>query len=205
MSRPQHERALQEQLWDAYYDAIDLILINLIWFVCSLPLITALPALGGLFHATNRLARGGGGNWRLFWEGFREHFWLSWRWGLVNLAVFAMLGLSLQFYSQVELPALRSLRWLMVAAIAIWGELQLFTFPLLLEQADRRFLTATRNSAVLFLRRPGIALGTLVPVLIIGGVSTLVFPPAWIVISASVCAYLANRAVLGAIRSLGGQ
>ncbi|NPV67121.1 MAG: YesL family protein [Anaerolineae bacterium] len=202
MSRRMSDRVLQDQFWNAYYDTIDLILINLTWFLCSVPLITAIPALGGLFHATNRLAHGSGGNWRVFWEGFRQHFWLSWRWGLINAAVFIVLGVSYEFYSQLEIPALSWIRWPILIAGAIWAELQLFTFPLLLEQTDRRFLIATRNSAVLFLRCPGLALSALVPVLIIGAVSLLVFLPAWVVISASLCAYLANRAVVKTIERL---
>ncbi len=196
------DRVLQDQFWNAYYDTIDLILINLTWFLCSVPLITAIPALGGLFHATNRLAHGSGGNWRVFWEGFRQHFWLSWRWGLINAAVFIVLGVSHEFYSQLEIPALNWIRWPILIAGAIWAELQLFTFPLLLEQTDRRFLVATRNSAVMFLRCPGLALSALVPVLLIGAVSLLVFLPAWVVISASLCAYLANRAVVKTIERL---
>lgn len=202
MARRMSDRVLQDQFWDAYYDTIDLILINLTWFLCSVPLITAIPALGGLFYATNRLAHGSGGNWRVFWEGFRQHFWLSWRWGLINAAVFIVLGVSYEFYSQLEIPALNWIRWPILIAGAIWAELQLFTFPLLLEQTDRRFLVATRNSAVLFLRCPGLALSALVPVLLIGAVSLLVFLPAWMVISASLCAYLANRAVVKTIEKL---
>jgi len=202
MSRQDAERTLQNQFWEAYYRSIDLILVNLIWFVFSLPLITAIPALGGLFYATNRMIHDGSAGWGTFVEGFRKHWWLSWRWGLINVAIFALLGISLSFYSQVSVPWLNQARWLFVAVIAVWGEIQLFAFPLLLEQTDQRFLTATRNSMVLFLRCPKIALSTLVLLVAIGAPSVLVFRPAWIIISASLSTYLLNRAVLNAIQTL---
>jgi uncharacterized membrane protein YesL len=205
MSRQHAERELQNQLWEAYYRSIDLILLNLIWFVASLPVITAIPALGALFYATNRIVHDGSAGWGTFVEGFRQHFRLSWRWGLINAAILAFLGLSVHFYGQVDIPWLSWARWIIVVVIAVWVDLQLFTFPLLLEQADRRFLTATRNSMVLYARRPRMAVGALAPVLIIVVFSVLVFPPAWIFISASLPAYLLNRAVVNAIQGLDEQ
>ncbi len=205
MSRQHAERALQNQLGEGYYRSIDLILLNVIWFVASLPMVTAIPALGGLFYATNRMKHDGSAGWGAFVEGFRQHFWLSWRWGLINAGILIFLSLSAYFYGQIDLPWLSWIRWVIVVMIAIWVDLQLFTFPLLLEQADRRFLIATRNSAVLYLRRPRTAVGTLALILIITAFSTFVFPATWIFISASLSTYLLNRAVIDAIQSLREQ
>jgi uncharacterized membrane protein YesL len=200
MPRRVNQQALQDELWIAYYRSIDLILTNLIWFLFSVLIVTAVPALGGLFYATNQIAHGGSGNWRTFWEGFRRYFWLSWRWGLINAAVLALLGVSLWFYGQVETSWAIGVRVLLIGLSVVWIESQLFTFPLLLEQADQRFIVALRNSGVIFLRWPGTALGATLQIVIVALLSVLFFPPAWIFISASLCVYFANRAVVTSVQ-----
>lgn len=201
MRRRADPQALQDELWSAYYRAIDLIQINLLWFVFSALVIPAIPALGALFYATQRIARQGSAGWRDFWEGFRQHFWLSWRWGLINAGVLGLLGLTLAWYGQTQVRCLAAAQGVLIALGAGWIALNLFTFPLLLEQADQRFLVALRNSAVLWLRFPGLALGALLLIVIAAGLS-VVIPPAWIVITASFCAYQASRAVVRAVQAL---
>ncbi|HML23752.1 MAG TPA: YesL family protein [Aggregatilinea sp.] len=191
-----------DRLWEAYYQAGDLIVVNLLWVVTSLPVITAVPALGALFHATNRLAHGSSAGWRVFWEGFREQFWLSWRWAAINAAAFGVLGVNVWFYGWVDADWAGAVQTAFVILLALWGELTLFTFPLLLEQSDRRFVTALRNSAVMLLRQPGPVLWAVLLVLAVAVPSVLILPPAWIIISGSLCAYLANRAVVQAIRAM---
>jgi 4-hydroxybenzoate polyprenyltransferase len=72
--------------------------------------------------------------------------------------------------------------------------------PLLLEQTDRRLLTALRNSLVLFIRRPGFTLGLILFLASLIALSTLVLPPAWLILTASLSAFLANK---GAIYLIG--
>jgi hypothetical protein len=81
----------------------------------------------------------------------------------------------------------------------LWGILQLYTFPLLLEQTDRRMPVALRNSGAILLRRPIFTLGVALGFALVAVSSVYVFPPAWIFISASLCAYLANWAVIDSI------
>jgi hypothetical protein len=77
--------------------------------------------------------------------------------------------------------------------------LQLYTFPLLLEQVDRRMSLALRASAEILLRRPIFTLGVALGFALVAVPSVYLFPPAWIFISASLCTYLANRAVIDSI------
>ncbi|HEX3052998.1 MAG TPA: YesL family protein [Aggregatilineaceae bacterium] len=191
---------LQDELWIVYYRAADLIPLNLLWFVASLPLITAIPALGALFYATNHMAHRGSSSWRVFMEGFRRCFGLSWRWGLMTTVILGILFFLLWFYRDMDWAY--PIRLLITAILVAWIDIQLFTFPLLLEQSDQRFRTALRNSGVIFIRWPGIALGTSLLIALVALPSIFLFPPAWIFLSASLCTYLSNRAVLRAISKL---
>ena len=78
----------------------------------------------------------------------------------------------------------------------IWSFLQVYTFPLLLEQSDRRILTALRNSLVLYLRRPGLILLVATFVLAVAFLATMFAWPVWILLVAGLGAYLANLATL---------
>lgn len=202
MRRRSGEDSLRDELWNTYYRLGELIVLNLLWVVASLPVVTAIPALGALFAATNHMAHTGSANWRHFADGFRRHFWLSWRWGLVNAVALGVIGVAWWFYGRVETGWAEAVRWLVRGLLVAWVELQLFTFPLLLEQADQRQRTALRNSAVLFIRWPGIALSASVQIALIALASVLVLPPLWIVISASLCAWIANRAVVRAVQRM---
>ncbi len=199
MPQKNTQEVLQDELWIAYYRSIDLILLNLIWFAASVPIITAVPALGALFYATNQMVHTGSGNWRSFREGFRRYFWLSWRWSLINAAVLGFLVFAAWFYGQIEAPWAAAVQAGLIGLLAVWIELQLFTFPLLLEQADQRFMVALRNSGVIFVRWPWMALGASLQIAMVALPSIFIFPPAWIFISASLCGYLSNRAVLQSI------
>jgi hypothetical protein len=82
--------------------------------------------------------------------------------------------------------------------------IQVYTFPILLEQDQPRLVTALRNSMVLYLRRPGFSLALLATLLALALISTLFVVP-WALITASLSAYLANRGALYLIRDLSGE
>jgi hypothetical protein len=58
---------------------------------------------------------------------------------------------------------------------------------------------------VLLLRWPATALGATLEILIVTLPSIFIFPPAWIFISASLCAFLANRAVVTSVQKMKGS
>jgi len=193
---------IREALADAYYDSIPLITINLLWFLLTLLLVTAPPAAAGLYYATNRLAHRRSANWRTFFEGFRAHFWLGWRWVLTNLLVLAVLLGDAWFYGRMGWGWGEWVQGFLVGLAILWGLLQIYTFPLLLEQQERRMLVAVRNSAVLYLRRPLFSIGLALVVILLIGLSTWLLPPCWLFFTASLSAFLANRGTIVLIESL---
>ena len=197
--------SLRERWIDLYYDLIALIMANLLWFLLTLPVVTALPALGALFYVTNRLAHGNGADWRTFVEGFRALFWLSWRWGLVALLILGILGGNVWFYARTDAGWAF---WALMGALSLLGfsgVLLLFMFPLLLEQADRRLSVAARNSLVMLIRRPLYSLGVGASIMIVFLLSVYIMPPLWIFLSASLITYFANRAVVESIAVIAGE
>lgn len=187
---------IRDVLVDAYYDAVPLVTTNILWFVLTLPLVTAPPAAAGLYYVTNRLAHRRSAGWRTFFEGFRSAFWLGWRWALTNLLALVVLGGSYWFYGRIEAEWAGWVQGLLLGLAVLWGLLQIYTFPLLLEQEDRRMLMALRNSFVLFLKYPLTSLGLALLIVLLIVVSTLFLQPSWLLVTASLGAYLANRGTI---------
>ena len=128
------DKELRNRLVDAYVGAIPLIILNVIWFVVSLPIITLIPATGALFYATNQLAHIQSADWRTFFDGFRRYFWQSWGWGLLTVLLVLVIYSNLSYYSVNNetwvLFARVGIMILSVIALAI----QLYALPVLFEQ-----------------------------------------------------------------------
>lgn len=196
---------LREQLFDGYVALIPIITLNLLWFIVSLPLVTAIPATGGLFYATNKLAHGRNADWRTFFEGFRLHFWRSWVIGLANLFLALVFAINFIFYSWNDSQWVYFARAVVIVIALFWFTLQIYLFPLLMEQEKPQLRLALRNSGVIMLKRP---LFTLVAAPLIGLIvvlSTFIVQPAWIFVTASGSAFIANWATLYAISKITGK
>ena len=196
---------LREWLGEAYHEFGDLMLINALWFIFTILIVTAPPAAAGLYYATNILAHEERVEWRTFFEGFREYFWLSWRWALVNLAVILILFSNTVFYDQFQAQWSYWLQGVIWALLFVWGMLQVYVFPLLLEQTEKRQITALRNSLVIYRKRPTFALGMAGFILLISFLGVRFLWPVWIVILGSLCAYLANHSTIYLVNEITGR
>jgi uncharacterized membrane protein YesL len=190
---------LRDKLVDTYVFVIPLVTLNLLWLLSSLPLVTCFPAVGGLFYATNQLAHGLPADRRTFIEGFRLYAGASFRWGVLNLLVAATLLSNIVFYSLYTATWSFLARGMLVVVGAVWAILQLYMFPLLLEQAQPSLRLALRNSLALALKRPLYSIGLTLLAAAVILISTLLVYPAWFFITASFCAYLANAATVASL------
>jgi uncharacterized membrane protein YesL len=192
----------RESLINIYYDLVPLVSLNIIWFLLTLPIVTAFPAAAGLYYATNQLAHQKGAGWKTFFDGFRIHFWLSWRWGLLNAIILIVLVSNIVFYGQLEAEWSVWLRGVIIGLSILWGIIQLYTFPFLLEQEKQRLSTALRNSMVLLATRPAPVLSVAFLSLVLAVLSTVIVLPAWFFFTASLSVYLANKVVIDSIKKL---
>jgi uncharacterized membrane protein YesL len=198
---------LRERLTNAYLALIPLITINFLWFFACLPIVTAIPATGALFYSTNKLVHGNGADWRTFVEGFRACFRFSWGWGLLNVIVVVLLVSNYLFYAQMQRGA-GTLPWLPALVIVItflWLMLQVYIFPLMLQQEKPSLRNALRNALIILIRRPFYTVAVTLVIVLIVVVSTLLLVPAWVFITASLCAYIANASTLSAIEKITGK
>ena len=192
----------RESLVNLYYDLVPLVSLNIIWFLLTLPIVTAFPAAAGLYYATNQLAHQKGAGWKTFFDGFRIHFWLSWRWGLLNVIIILVAVSNTKFYGQLEAEWSVWLRGVIIGLSILWGIITLYTFPFLLEQEKQRLSTALRNSMVLLATRPAPVLSVAFLSLMLAVLSTVIVLPAWFFFTASLSVYLANKVVIDSVKKL---
>ncbi len=187
---------------DASENIVHLITINLLWFIFSVLIITAPPALAGLYYATNQLAHNRNADRRTFFEGFRKYFWQGWHWVIINFFV-----LSGTTYILLQIGKLETIwaSWMQGALLAlslIWVIAQLFTFPLVIEQTVHRLGYAFYNSIVLMIRTPVLWFLSGIAILAFTVFSSILFLPAWIFITGSLFAYLSNHSTIAQIRRI---
>lgn len=200
-----HEpKGVKDRLMDIYYDAIPLFNTNLAWFLLSLPLVTFLPALGGLYHAVLEYNRKAPSTWRVFWEGVKKNWVPSLKWGGVVLLGNLILALNIWF--SLTIDANWSILTLMVGLTValIWIILNQFSLPMMLLQEEKKVFLALRNAYVITVRRPWDALKVTLLTLLIGGISVVVIP-LWFFISMGLIAHIQTRALLRAIDKINAQ
>jgi uncharacterized membrane protein YesL len=190
-----------EILVTAFYELLFLAAVNLLWLLLSLPLVTAPGAAAGLYYVTNELAHGREVRWPVFFTGFRRYFWLGWRWALVNLVFVGAAYANLRFYEQFSGWWVVWVERLFLGLLSGWLLLQVYVLPLLIEQQDRRQLTALRNSAVLYLRRPTASL-LLLALLAVVVTLSLAAPVLWALITPALIAFLCNATMVKLVDSL---
>lgn len=187
---------------DLYFDIIPLMVANILWVICSLPIITAVPALFALFYTANQLTHNNPGSWRTFFHGFRIYLWRSWYWGLANLIVIPLLIVNMTYYSNLQEVWVPWVQTLVVVAAVFWAALQIYSIPLLFEQEQFNFRLALRNSLVIWLRRPLYSLGVSLIVALLVLISTFIYPLLWLFVTAGLIAWLANKSTTHVIQVL---
>lgn len=197
-------RVIWEGLQDAFDSMAELVLVNILWVLLTVPLLTAPPALAGAYYMTNLIAHRKPTTWRTFFEGFRQFFWLSWLWALANILAGFVVYSNFRFYEQFDGGWVTYVQGIALGAGIIWLVLQLYVFPLLIEQEDRRLRIALRNSFVLLVSNPGLALILLLLLGIIAALSVVLQVP-WLIITTSFSAFMANWCVLHTLEAVRAQ
>jgi len=184
--------------WDAL---LPLVVINLAWFILTALIITAIPAYGALYYATNRIAHGETVGLKSFFEGFKEQFWTSWKWGLFSIMVYGLTIINVWFYGRIEGVGFVIIQSLFFSFFIMYAIMQIYMYPFLLEQEIPSLKTAIKNSFVGFGRHLGRSVGLFIFFIILAVVSTLL-PPLWILLTVSVFAYFSNWLTLEVIREM---
>jgi uncharacterized membrane protein YesL len=131
-----------------------LLVINVLWWLLMLPLITWPPATAGLFHVVRRLTRleeSEQTTWRHFFAGFKLYWLKSWQLMAINLAIGFVIIVSFLFYLARSQFLLRLVSVPIFYIMLVWLGMQLYLFPLLIEQKNKQIKLIFKNAIVLAL------------------------------------------------------
>jgi uncharacterized membrane protein YesL len=135
-----------------WYSWLILMLLNTLLVLCWITVILGPPASFGFYYAIHSLIESHSTNWREFLEGAKRYFFKAWLWALLNLAVFFLVRISLEYYSQFIEGSIFFNLSLVIALL--WLCLQFYTIPYMLEQEQKNVLLAFRNSLLTMLASP---------------------------------------------------
>ena len=159
-SRPKVEehkppRKPRDTFFDLYYQSIPIITNNLYWLLFSIPIVTAPAAVLALYHCSDMAVRGDSTGWSDFVEGFRKYFWIGWLWLLIDLVVFAILGVNIWFYQSIGAVWSAMVEGLMIGLSILWLFIQFYVPPVIVMQEKINLRQSILNAAALvsFLNR----------------------------------------------------
>lgn len=191
-------------LWDSFWVVW---LAQLFWLLLCLPILTIPLAFTGLYSATYAAATGAATTWKTFFEGIKKNFKPGLIWSLINLLVFFVLGFYLWFVTHQSMlfsPQVSTVfQVIIIVLLVIWFLLNQYTFPFLLAQEKPSYRQALRNSLVLFLKWPGMALSFSVLILCVFALA-LAFRFFWVIFAISLPAFLAASCVNFAVDEING-
>jgi uncharacterized membrane protein YesL len=146
---------LWESLKNAFHELGQLVLLNLMWLVCSLAIITLPAATAALAYATRQLIYDPSEyDLKVYFQGFKSVFWWSWRWFLPNLILTILFLFNILFFRAEDRTFTIFIMASNIVLLFTWWFLQSFILPFMVAQEKPSFRLAIRNSLVILVKYP---------------------------------------------------
>lgn len=164
------------RLWWKHW--IGILVLNILWFLLQIPIITGPPATAAFFAIGRRLVDEEMWEFPELWQAFRTHFWQGWLWALPNLLLYIVIGVNFLAY-QNDGVAWIALRFFWIFMLVGWLTMNLFYWPFWFKADTPYWGQTVSNCWKLLLMHPAPAIGLLFLVLAstaLGGVLVLPIP-----------------------------
>jgi uncharacterized membrane protein YesL len=171
--------------------ATDFFLLNLMWLVACLPVVTIFPSTAAMFGVVRDWVRGKEGSLtRTFVTRFRENLWQS----LLVGAIWTVFGVALFFdflvANQLSYWAEIALKSVLVLVSVVYAFGSVYLFPVMVHyEADWK--TVIKNSLLISVGRLPTTLVSLLFLVVMVGLTVVV--PFLVVITGSITAYMVYR------------
>lgn len=110
----------------------DIVIANLLFILCSIPLVTIGPSLTALYHCMLRTVKGNNnGTTKTFFRAFKENFCQSTGIWLAFLAALALLVWNIRFLLRIDSGSGKLFFYLSGAVLALVGIVFLYIFPVI--------------------------------------------------------------------------
>ena len=171
--------------------ATDFFLLNLMWLVACLPVVTIFPSTAAMFGVVRDWVRGKEGSLtRTFITRFRENLWQSLLVGAIWTVFGVALILDFLVANQLSYWAEIVLKSVLVLVCAVYAFGSVYLFPVMVHyEADWK--TVIKNSLLISIGRLPTTLACLVFLAVMVGLTVVV--PFLVVITGSITAYVVYR------------
>ena len=170
--------------------------------VVLVALIPAAPATAALYVVAHRVVRGQGIKLAQFWEGLRTYLSPGLKLGALIALSGAILAFDLYFYLNAEQLVFRVIGLVGLWALVFWLTLQVYIFPLLVHQEDKRLRAVVKNAATLTLAYPFFSLGILIVALAATAISVLLLFVLVATLWMPFVAVLSSRALVSSLEAV---
>lgn len=206
-----------KDLWEELYS---LGLVNLVWVfslaplalitVSQAPVVVVLALLltvllfptttVGMYFVTNRVAQGRTFHFSDFIEGCKRYWWRSLIWLAVNAGVLFLIRTNLMFYPDVLADRVSPLviigiSGLWLALGVFWLAIQVYYWPMLIQQQQTKLFVAWKNAAFLLLANPFYAFFVISFTFVLFALSVLLTLP-FIFVGMALVGVIGNNAVI---------
>lgn len=165
-------RALRD-IWD---EMLMLGLMNIVTLLAQATIVLGPPAMAGLHAMCNRVANGFAISWDHYLQACRTYFVRSWIFAVPPVVVSALIIYNFSFYGTFDASWAVWVQGAWLAGLIFVNAIQFYMFPFLMEQDDKRWRMALRNSALVAGANPLYTVVLLVVALVLTGVFLLVLP-----------------------------
>jgi len=174
---PPHFRVIGQAFLDWWDDWVQMTVVSVIWILCWLTIVLGPPATLGLVYVGHRLTYGDSQGSSGLLAGGRQYFLTAWRWMGLNLLVAIIIAVNVRFYGQFATPLSFLVQWVFVFAGILWGVVQFYALPYLMEQDEKSWRLALRNGLFTALAAPGYTLVIVAAAALIVAVSVFLIVP----------------------------
>ena len=132
------------RLWWQHW--IGILILNILWFLLQLPIVSGPPATAAFFAMVKRIVDDDVWDARDMWDAWREMFWPAWRWAVPNLLVGVVVVGNFYLYQERTGGMWVTLRLLWGMIALLWLAVNLFYWPFWMHQEDRSLRTTIANA-----------------------------------------------------------
>jgi|SRR5688572_8082587 len=154
--------------WD---DWVNMVVLNLLWWLAWLTIVLGPPATFGLYYVINNLVHGKSLGPRGLLEGGRLYFLQSWVWLLLNLIVVLVIGINYFYYASLTTAWANFLQAAFLPLGLAWLIIQFYALPYFMEQEEKRVTLALRNGLFTALAAPSYTLVVVGAAVLVTGLS----------------------------------
>ncbi len=172
---------------------------NVAWIVLSLPIITAPAAWAGLVKMSHCAYHHPSTDIHDFWEGFKENFKRGLVMAALNIVIVGINLSNLLAYREASGVWVIALRIFWIFILWLWFTIQFYMWSLFYEMENPTLFGTLRNALVMIVLNPFFTIGLWMGVIVLLVLSTML-PAAWLLLTGSALAAIANSAVLDRLR-----